>query len=171
MWMKSEAFPRGPHTTLRFWKRLVAYLSNRLDPVTVRWTAWIKAIVASILLVKEADKLTSRQLFLAALLRSSWGGYLRNGCLMSGVGWGDSIPSPASGATPHLVPQDASPQPCKAYCRTMISWNLCMTVLQLLTLSTKNDLTPHWWYQMKYGSSFVQDGIRYAGVVIQDKII
>ena len=43
------------------WKRLVAYLSKKLDPVASGWTTCLKAIAAVALLVKDADKLTLGQ--------------------------------------------------------------------------------------------------------------
>ena len=43
------------------WKRPVAYLSKKLDPVASRWPSCLKAIAAMALLVKDADKLTLGQ--------------------------------------------------------------------------------------------------------------
>jgi hypothetical protein len=44
------------------WKRPVAYLSKKLDPVASRWPTCLKAIAAvALLLVKDADKLTLGQ--------------------------------------------------------------------------------------------------------------
>ncbi|KAK1346827.1 hypothetical protein QTO34_000687 [Cnephaeus nilssonii] len=47
--------------TLGPWKRPVAYLSKRLDPVAAGWPACLQAVAATALLVKEADKLTLGQ--------------------------------------------------------------------------------------------------------------
>ncbi|XP_059534686.1 LOW QUALITY PROTEIN: dynein axonemal assembly factor 5-like [Myotis daubentonii] len=47
--------------TLCPWKRPVAYLSKRLDPVAAGWPACLWAVAATALLVKEADKLTLGQ--------------------------------------------------------------------------------------------------------------
>lgn len=44
--------------TLGPWGRLVAYLSKKLGLVTVGWSAFIKALTATTLLVKESDRLT-----------------------------------------------------------------------------------------------------------------
>ena len=43
------------------WKRPVAYLSKRLDPVASRWPPCLRILAAIALLVKEADKLTFGQ--------------------------------------------------------------------------------------------------------------
>lgn len=43
------------------WKRPVAYLSKKLDPVASGWPSCLKAIAAVALLVKDADKLTLGQ--------------------------------------------------------------------------------------------------------------
>ncbi|KAK1330429.1 hypothetical protein QTO34_010618 [Cnephaeus nilssonii] len=42
--------------TLGPWKRPVAYLSKRLDPVVAGWPACLQAVATTALLVKEADK-------------------------------------------------------------------------------------------------------------------
>ncbi|KAK1346505.1 hypothetical protein QTO34_000361 [Cnephaeus nilssonii] len=42
--------------TLSPWKRPVAYLSKRLDPVVAGWPACLRAVATTALLVKEADK-------------------------------------------------------------------------------------------------------------------
>lgn len=47
--------------TLGPWKRPVAYLSKKLDPVASGWPICLKAIAAVALLVKDADKLTLGQ--------------------------------------------------------------------------------------------------------------
>lgn len=47
--------------TLGPWKRPVAYLSKRLDPVARGWPGCLRAIAATALLVKDADKLTLGQ--------------------------------------------------------------------------------------------------------------
>ncbi|KAK1331897.1 hypothetical protein QTO34_007573 [Cnephaeus nilssonii] len=47
--------------TLDPWKRPVAYLSKRLEPVAAAWPACLRAVVATASLVKEADKLTLGQ--------------------------------------------------------------------------------------------------------------
>lgn len=43
------------------WKRPVAYLSKKLDPVASGWPSCLKAIAAVAMLVKDADKLTLGQ--------------------------------------------------------------------------------------------------------------
>ena len=43
------------------WKRLVAYLSKKLDPVASGWPTCLKAVATVALLVKDADKLTLGQ--------------------------------------------------------------------------------------------------------------
>lgn len=68
MQMELEAFPKGSSCKLRDpGKRLVAYLSKRLDPVAGGWPTCLRAIVAITLLIKAVDKLTLGQdLFLRA---------------------------------------------------------------------------------------------------------
>ena len=43
------------------WKRPVAYLSKKLDPVASGWPTCLKAVAAVALLIKEVDKLTLGQ--------------------------------------------------------------------------------------------------------------
>ena len=43
------------------WKRPVTYLSKRLDPVAAGWPPCLRIIVATALLVRDADKLTYGQ--------------------------------------------------------------------------------------------------------------
>ncbi|KAK1327577.1 hypothetical protein QTO34_013086 [Cnephaeus nilssonii] len=47
--------------TLGPWKRPVAYLSKRLDPVAAGWPACLQAVDTTALLLKEADKQTLGQ--------------------------------------------------------------------------------------------------------------
>lgn len=59
---KRAGVARGVLTqALGSWKRPVAYLSKKLDPVASGWPTCLKAIAAVALLVKDADKLTLRQ--------------------------------------------------------------------------------------------------------------
>jgi hypothetical protein len=43
------------------WKRPVAYLSKKLDPVAARWPACLRIVAEVAVLVKDADKLTMGQ--------------------------------------------------------------------------------------------------------------
>lgn len=59
---EKKGIARGVLTqTLGPWKRPVAYLSKRLDPVARGWPACLRAIAATALLVKDTDKLTLGQ--------------------------------------------------------------------------------------------------------------
>jgi hypothetical protein len=43
------------------WQQLVAYLSKHLDPVASWWSPCLRAMVATVTLIREADKLTLGQ--------------------------------------------------------------------------------------------------------------
>ena len=43
------------------WQHPVSYLSKQLDPVAVRWPPYLWALAATVVLVREADKLTLGQ--------------------------------------------------------------------------------------------------------------
>lgn len=43
------------------WQQPVTYLSKKLDPVAAGWSPCLKALTATVLLVKEANTLTLRQ--------------------------------------------------------------------------------------------------------------
>ena len=47
--------------TVGLWQRPVTYLSKRLDPVAVGWLPFLRALAATVVLVREADKLTLGQ--------------------------------------------------------------------------------------------------------------
>lgn len=42
------------------WKMMIAYISKRLDPVALRWPPCLRDIEATVILEKEANKLTVR---------------------------------------------------------------------------------------------------------------
>ncbi|XP_071462529.1 uncharacterized protein [Marmota flaviventris] len=59
---EKKGIARGVLTqTLGPWKRPIAYLSKKLDPVAGGWPHCLKAIAAVALLIKDADKLTKGQ--------------------------------------------------------------------------------------------------------------
>ncbi|KAK1332070.1 hypothetical protein QTO34_007755 [Cnephaeus nilssonii] len=58
--------------TLGPWKRPVAYLSKRLDPVAAGWPVCLWAVAATALLVKEADKLTLGQELALTIPHERW---------------------------------------------------------------------------------------------------
>jgi hypothetical protein len=59
---EGNGIARGVLTqTLGPWKRPVAYLSKKLDPVASGWTSCLHAIAATVVMVKDADKLTMGQ--------------------------------------------------------------------------------------------------------------
>jgi hypothetical protein len=51
----------GPHPSDGSWQQSVAYLSKCLDPVTSGWPPCFLALVATVTLIREADKLTLGQ--------------------------------------------------------------------------------------------------------------
>lgn len=43
------------------WQQPVAYLSKKLDPVAAGWPPCLRALAATVMLIKEADKFTMVQ--------------------------------------------------------------------------------------------------------------
>ena len=68
--------------TLGPWKRPVAYLSKRLDPVAARWPACLRDVAAVALLVKKVDKLMLGQEFLLTRSKPYSEGHWNVGCQM-----------------------------------------------------------------------------------------
>ena len=59
---KNKGIAKGVLTqALGLWKRPVVCLSKRLDPFSKEWPAWLKIVVATALLVKDEDKISTGQ--------------------------------------------------------------------------------------------------------------
>ncbi|XP_054444143.1 uncharacterized protein LOC129082473 [Pteronotus mesoamericanus] len=157
--------------TLGPWKRPVAYLSKKLDPVASGWPACLRAIAATSVLVKEVSKLTLGQdiqvvgeHYVEQVLRAPPGRWLTNARLTqyqaqllnplavrflktTALNPATMLPVPESGVThccPHVLEAVAGTRP------------------DLRDLAYENaDLT---WYTD--GSSFVNNGLRYAGAAV-----
>lgn len=153
------------------WKRPVAYLSKKLDPVASGWPSCLRAIAATAILVKDADKLTMGQNVtivaphaLESVIRQPPDRWMTNArmthyqslLLTERVTFGPpAILNPAT-----LLPDtEETPVHC------------CMDILAEET-GVRADLkdqawpgVPNWYTD---GSSFVIDGKRKAGVAIVD---
>lgn len=165
--------------TLGPWKRPVAYLSKRLDPVAAGWPGCLRAIAAAALLVKEATKLTFGQNLevtsshnLEGLLRSPPDRWMTNAritqyqvLLLDPLRVSFRLTSALNPAT--LLPETDDSLPL----------HHCGDLLDTLT-SARPDLKdqPHPDAEVTLftdGSSFVEDGERRAGaaVVTIDSVI
>ncbi|MEJ1286835.1 hypothetical protein NN561_017847 [Cricetulus griseus] len=154
------------------WKRPVAYLSKKLDPVTSGWPSCLKAIAAVALLVNDADKLTLGQHMtviaphaLESIVRqppdcwmtNAWMTHYQSLLLNDRITFAPpAILKPAT-----LLPEVKDSTPV----------HRCTDVMAEET-GTRKDLTdqpwpgvPNWYTD---GSSFVVEGKRRAGAAVVD---
>nr|XP_020143214.1 uncharacterized protein LOC105865222 isoform X2 [Microcebus murinus] len=160
--------------TLGPWKRPVAYLSKKLDPVAAGWPACLRMIAATALIVKDADKLTLGQRLLITtphaiegVLKQPPGRWITNarlthyqGLLLDAPRIEFRAPTALNPATLLPIPNSAAPE------------HDCLEILAETQMAQKDlkdrplpssDLI---WFTD--GSSFVRDGHRYAGAAIVD---
>ena len=158
--------PIGP------WKRPVAYLSKKLDPVASGWPTCLKAIAAVALLLKDADKLTLGQSTtivaphaLESIIRQPPDRWMTNArmthyqslLLTERV----TFAPPATLNPATLLPDSDDSAPI----------HQCLDILAEET-GTRRDLTdqpwpgcPNWYTD---GSSFIVEGKRRAGAAVVD---
>lgn len=158
--------------TLGPWKRPVAYLSKRLDPIASGWPSCLQAIAATALLVKETDKLTFGQDLtvtaahgIEALLRGAPSRWLSNARLTQYQALLLDHPRLKFKTETTLNPATLLPDPDLD--RPL---HHCLEVISQ-TSFTRPDLTdiplpePDETFYTD-GSSYVRDGTRYAGAAI-----
>ncbi|XP_075859645.1 uncharacterized protein LOC142871002 isoform X1 [Microcebus murinus] len=160
--------------TLGPWKRPVAYLSKKLDPVAAGWRACLRVIAATALLVKDADKLTLGQRLIVTtphaiegVLKQPPGRWITNarlthyqGLLLDAPRIEFQAPATLNPATLLPVPESAAPE------------HDCLEILaetQMARRDLKDRPLPNsdliWFTD---GSSFVREGHGYAGAAIVD---
>ncbi|KAK1331893.1 hypothetical protein QTO34_007569 [Cnephaeus nilssonii] len=138
--------------TLGPWKRPVAYLSKRLDPVVAGWPACLRAVVASAMLVKEADKLTLGQK-LALTTPHAVEALLRD---QPRIQFHKTLAiNPAS-----LLPDDDPEEPIHDCTEVTDAVQTAHPDLSDVPLSSPDEVL------FTDGSSYIQDGIRYAGAAV-----
>ncbi|XP_060030072.1 uncharacterized protein LOC132533194 [Erinaceus europaeus] len=157
--------------TLGPWKKPVAYLSKRLDPVAAGWPGCLRTVAAAALLVKETTKLTFGQTLeittahnLASLLRSPPDRWMTNSRVTHYQVLLLDPPRITFKQTAALNPATLLPNPEED------ATHDCGEILEALT-SLRADLTdvplPDAQETLYTdGSSFVEDGVRYAGAAV-----
>ncbi|XP_060030176.1 uncharacterized protein LOC132533385 [Erinaceus europaeus] len=157
--------------TLGPWKKPVAYLSKQLDPVAAGWPGCLRTVAAAALLVKETTKLTFGQTLeittahnLASLLRSPPDRWMTNSRVTHYQVLLLDPPRITFKQTAALNPATLLPNPEED------ATHDCGEILEALT-SLRADLTdvplPDAQETLYTdGSSFVEDGVRYAGAVV-----
>ncbi|XP_036913223.1 uncharacterized protein LOC118994651 [Sturnira hondurensis] len=153
------------------WKRPIAYLSKKLDPVASGWPACLRALAATSVLVKEASKLTLGQdiqiigeHYLEQVLRAPPDRWLSNARLTQYQAQLLNPPAVTFLKTTALNPATLLPVPDSTVMHD------CSHVLDAVSGSRpdmrdqayeKPDLTLY-----TDGSSYVEDGQRYAGAAV-----
>ncbi|KAK1342137.1 hypothetical protein QTO34_016894 [Cnephaeus nilssonii] len=158
--------------TLSPWKRPVAYLSKRLDLVAAGWPACLRAVDTTALLIKEADKQTlGQELALTtphgveALLRGAPERWMSNTKITQCQALLLDQPcvrfhktlaiNPAS-----LLPDDDPEEPIHDCTEVTDAVQMARPDLTDAPLSSPDKVL------FTNGSSYVQDGIRYAGAAV-----
>ena len=153
------------------WKRPVAYLSKKLDPVAAGWPACLRAVAATSMLVKEANKLTLGQdiqvigeHYLEQILRAPPDRWLSNARLTQYQAQLLNPPAVQFLKTTALNPATLLPVP-----HTSITHS-CKQILDTVT-GSRPDMRDQAFERPDItlftdGSSFIKDGQRYAGTAV-----
>lgn len=158
--------------TLGPWKRPVAYLSKKLDPVAAGWPSCLKAIAAVAVLVKDADKLTLGQHVtviaphaLESIVRQPPDRWMTNARMTH---YQSLLLNDRVTFAPPAILNPATLLPLEGDSTPM---HQCADILAEET-GTRRDLTdkpwpgvPNWYTD---GSSFVVEGKRRAGAAVVD---
>lgn len=161
------------------WKRPIAYLSKRLDPVAAGWPHCLRAVAAAALLTKEASKLTFGQTLeitsahnLEGLLRSPPDRWLTNARVTQYQVLLLDPPRVTFKQTAALNPATLLPETDAS-----LPLHHCADTLDALT-ATRPDLMDLPLADAEVtlytdGSSYMKEGLRYVGaaVVTQDSTI
>jgi hypothetical protein len=157
------------------WKRPVAYLSKRLDPVAAGWPPCLRIIAAVALMVKDADKLTFGQHLkvvtphaVEGVLKHPLGRWMANARLTHYQGLLLDAPcilfsEPASLNPASLLPNPDLETPIHN-CQEIIA-EITQVCPDLQDSALPNSELV--WYTD--GRSFISDGVRKAGTVVVDQ--
>ena len=154
------------------WKRPVAYLSKKLDPVASGWPTCLKAIAAVALLIKDADKLTMGQQVtvvaphaLESIVRQPPDRWMTNARMTH---YQSLLLNERVTFAPPAILNPATLLPLT---NDSVPVHQCMDILAEET-GTRSDLTdqpwpgaPSWYTD---GSSFLIEGKRKAGAAVVD---
>ncbi|XP_036906134.1 uncharacterized protein LOC118989894 [Sturnira hondurensis] len=160
------------------WKRPVAYLSKKLDPVASGWPTCLRALAATSTLVKEASKLTLGQdiqvigeHYIEQVLRAPPDRWLTNARLTQYQAQLLNPPSVQFLKTAALNPATLLPVPDSTLVHD------CKQILDTVT-GSRPDLRDQAYKKadptlFTDGSSFIKDGQRYAGAAVTtgDKVL
>ncbi|KAF6081654.1 hypothetical protein HJG60_008702 [Phyllostomus discolor] len=153
------------------WKRPVAYLSKKLDPVASGWPTCLRALAATSTLVKEASKLTLGQdiqvigeHYVEQVLKTPPDRWLSNARLTHYQAQLLNPPSVRFLKTTALNPATLLPEPDTAITHD------CKQILDTVT-GSRPDLRDQPFEKIDLtlftdGSSFVEEGVRRAGAAI-----
>ncbi|RMC21081.1 hypothetical protein DUI87_01938 [Hirundo rustica rustica] len=155
------------------WKRPVGYFSKQLDTVSSGWPGCLRAVAATVLLIQEARKLTlGRKLevyvphMVIAVLEQKGGHWLSSSCLLQYQALLREQDDIELKITPHLNPAEFL-RPNREEGELVHD---CVEIIEQVYAS-REDLkdapidSPD-WELFTDGSSFVENGTRYAGYAV-----